>query len=449
MQKQPFVSFMTPLLVLLFLISAHGDLTTWQGYRQENFEVDGRSCVLILPEASAPGNPWLLRANPVGLDSSVDKALLRHGFHIAYMDVEDLHGNAKAIGLWDNFHARMVADKGLAAKPVLTGKAHGALLLHAWAATHPEQTACILAETPWLRLDDRLKEGLQQKGLETLWTRLTGAGPGSLSFEEQAVSLGEARLPILHLCDDNDPIAPAKDHSKALYEQYRRAGRGGVFEIVYTPSDARPSHRDMLPAILYFVLKHAGRLASVPPGEALPTMPDWTPADFAGRTEVYVLDDALIIEEGNDMTGISWTGPVPEGDYEITLEAMRISGGDFFCGLTAPYKDTVFSLVVGGWGGTCVGISSLDWLDAYHNETARFRSFEEQRWYRIRLHVSDGLIEAWIDEEQVVDVDITNREVDIRWEMAPTKPLGIATWRTTGAIRNFQIRQFQPALFDM
>ncbi len=442
MHKQPSLCFTTPLLLVAFLVSPYGAPITWQGYTQETSELDGRACVLIIPEEAAPGNPWLLRANPVALDSAVDKALLRHGFHIAYMDVEDLHGSAEAMTRWDNFYAWMIANKGLAPKPVLVGKAHGALLVHAWAATHPDRTACVLAETPWLRLDDRLKEGLQEKGLETPWPQLAEAGPGVLSFEEQAVLLGEARLPILHLCDDNDSLAPAKDHSKALYEQYRRAGRGGVFEIVYTPQDAKPAQRDLLPAILYFVMKHSGQLSSPAPGEALPTLSDWTPADFAGRTEVYALDDALIIEEGNDMTGISWTGPVPEGDYEITLEAMRISGGDFFCGLTAPYKDTVFSLVVGGWGGTCVGISSLDWLDAYHNETARFRSFEEQRWYRIRLQVSDGLIEAWVDDEKVVDVDVTNREVDIRWEMAPTKPLGIATWRTTGAIRNFHLRQF-------
>jgi len=167
---------------------------------------------------------------------------------------------------------------------------------------------------------------------------------------------------------------------------------------------------------------------------------DWAETDFSGRASVRVDDAGVVfLEKGNDLTGVTWKGPLIRMDYEITLEAKRVAGDDFFCGLTFPYGKDPCSLIVGGWGGTLVGISSLDYNDAYNNETARFKEFEKDQWYRIRLRATKTKIEAWIDDEKIVDVETTDRKIGIRWEVEKSVPLGIATWRTTGAIRNFKM----------
>jgi len=166
----------------------------------------------------------------------------------------------------------------------------------------------------------------------------------------------------------------------------------------------------------------------------------WDIVDYQGRAEVRFEDGSAVLDKGNDMTGIVWKGPLPvRKNYEITLDAMRTDGGDFFCGLTFPYGEDPCSLIVGGWGGTLVGLSCLDYNDAYNNETARFMEFENGRWYRIRVRATDAKIEAWIDDEQLVDVPTKDRIITVRWEMEKCRPLGIATWRTTGAIRNFRM----------
>ena len=56
-------------------------------------------------------------------------------------------------------------------------------------------------------------------------------------------------------------------------------------------------------------------------------------------------------------------------DYEVTLEAMRVDGNDFFCGMTFPAGKDPCTLIVGGWGGTVVGLSSINGMDASENET--------------------------------------------------------------------------------
>jgi len=166
----------------------------------------------------------------------------------------------------------------------------------------------------------------------------------------------------------------------------------------------------------------------------------WKITDFGGQGDVYVKDGAIYMTMGNDMTGITWTGPLIRQNYEITLEAMRVEGSDFFCGLTFPVGDRPCSLILGGWGGELCGLSNIDYYDAANNETTRFVSFENGKWYHVRLRVTPKKIQAWLDGEPLVDIGIEGRHIDIRPEVDLSQPLGIATWQTTGAVRNIKIK---------
>ena len=170
------------------------------------------------------------------------------------------------------------------------------------------------------------------------------------------------------------------------------------------------------------------------------TLAGWKVTDFAGHGEVTVKDGTVVLETGQ-MTGITWTNDLPRMNYELSLEAMRVEGSDFFCGLTFPVGKDPCSLIVGGWGGGVVGLSSLDSQDASSNETTKYVTFKNGRWYAIRLRVTPGKIEAWIDADKVVDVATENRTISIRLEVEESKPLGIASWSTTAALRNLKLRK--------
>jgi hypothetical protein len=128
-------------------------------------------------------------------------------------------------------------------------------------------------------------------------------------------------------------------------------------------------------------------------------------------------------------------------DYEITLDAMRAQGNDFFCGLTFPVGENPCTLILGGWGGGLCGLSSIDYFDASENETTRMMKFETGKWYHVRLRVVPNRIQAWLDDEPLVDVDITGRKIGVRIEVELSKPLGIATYATTGAVRNIRLKK--------
>ncbi len=173
------------------------------------------------------------------------------------------------------------------------------------------------------------------------------------------------------------------------------------------------------------------------------TLNGWKITDFGGQGDVYVKDGQIILEMGADLTGITWTKPeiLPKVNYEVSLDAMRVEGTDFFCGLTVPVRDEFCSLILGGWGGGVCGISCIDGMDASENDTTCFREFENKRWYHVRLRVTDKRIQAWVDDEKIIDQDIEGAKLSVRIEVDLSKPFGIASWQTTAALKNIRVRR--------
>ncbi len=165
----------------------------------------------------------------------------------------------------------------------------------------------------------------------------------------------------------------------------------------------------------------------------------WEIIDFGGHGEISVKDDAIFIGAGEPLTGIRWTGDFPRINYEINFQAKRVRGSDFFCGMTFPVKDSYLTLVLGGWQGFVNGLSSIDGYDAANNETYDSYGFSIDRWYRIRLRVTDRKIEAWADDSRIIDFTIGNHDLSLRWEMEPAVPFGICTYYTTGAVRYLRV----------
>lgn len=168
---------------------------------------------------------------------------------------------------------------------------------------------------------------------------------------------------------------------------------------------------------------------------------DWKVTRFGGEGEVYVEDGQINCEFGQYITGVTYTGKnLPKNSYEIELEAMRVDGSDFFCGLTFPVDDSHATFVVGGWGGSVTGISSIDDYDASENDTTNYMPFENNKWYKIRVRVTKGVLEAWINEKKMVSKEIDGSRLSTRIEVDPSKPLGVACFDTKAAYRNIRIR---------
>jgi len=172
---------------------------------------------------------------------------------------------------------------------------------------------------------------------------------------------------------------------------------------------------------------------------------NWERTDFAGKGDVRIDENgSLVLEMGAELSGVRWKGKteLPKIDYEVTLQAKRTMGSDFFCGLTFPFKESHATLVLGGWGGSLIGISSLDDFDASENETGDAYVFEDKKWYDVRLRVTEQKLQVWLDDKMVIDTDVEGRKVSMRFgEIEMSVPFGICTYATTGVIRDVKIKK--------
>lgn len=215
---------------------------------------------------------------------------------------------------------------------------------------------------------------------------------------------------------------------KPAYEAYRgavrEAGRAASHPAATTSARAAPDARGSL---------FDGR-----------TLAGWkllAEGPFEGHADVRVENGTIVLERGRLQTGISWRGEFPRDDYEVSLEAKRVSGNDFFCGMTFPVGESPCTLIVGGWGGMVVGLSNVDDQSAAENETTSSKGFETGQWYRIRLRVTTAKIEVWIDGESVIDLERAGHKFSVWYEQETVRPFGVSTWDTGAALRDIRVRR--------
>jgi hypothetical protein len=98
----------------------------------------------------------------------------------------------------------------------------------------------------------------------------------------------------------------------------------------------------------------------------------WRVTDFGGKVKSKSKMARSFFAKGHD--GSQLHKQNPKIDYEMSLEARRVDGSDFFCGLTVPVRDSHISLIVGGWAAAWLVFPAL-MEDAAHNDTTKFVRF--------------------------------------------------------------------------
>lgn len=179
------------------------------------------------------------------------------------------------------------------------------------------------------------------------------------------------------------------------------------------------------------------------------SLDDWEMVDVGGSGEVEMEGGVMIINQGENVSGAVYkkAATLPTTNYEITLEAKRLQGVDFFIGLTFPVGDLEHcaTLIGGGWGGSVTGISSIDGYDAADNNTSSYQRYKDDEWYAIKLQVTPENLSVWLGDKQIIDEDIVGKKISVRpGPMESYLPLSLTTFNTTAAIRNVKLTPITP-----
>lgn len=234
--------------------------SSWNGYERLDFPLAGRPCLLVRPKATAAGAPWIWRTEFFGHEPQADLALLARGWHVAYMDAKNMYGAPKAIALFGQFYAHLVAHYGLARRVVLEGFSRGGLYAFNFAAAHPTRVAALYLDAPVLdirswpgrdRASREWNECLAAYGLtEETFPRFTG------NPIDRIDRVAGGNVPILVVCGDADTTVPFAENTGVLEKRYRELG-GGI-EVIVKPGVAHHPHSLADPTpIVDFLMKHA------------------------------------------------------------------------------------------------------------------------------------------------------------------------------------------------
>lgn len=216
--------------------------TNFHGYKCYDFNFEGRNAKIVEPKIVAPGKTWVWRTGLWGEAPQVDVALLERGFHVVYLDTEDLFGSDTAVEKWEQFYSYLT-KKGLSKQCAIEALGSGALVAYNYAARNPKTVSVIYADSPVLSAnawnfkankDKNIREKLEKaynvrSRLETI-----KYGNDPLDNTDQIANAG---FDILHIYANTDSEAPADENTKAFAEKVQLSG-GNITVIEKKDEDA-------------------------------------------------------------------------------------------------------------------------------------------------------------------------------------------------------------------
>ena len=217
------------------LVSAQypGKSTVWLGFTKYDFQIDRRNARIVVPEKAAPGKPWVWRARFPDWHYQMDSILIRKGFHVVYIDTDELLGSPGCVEIWNSFYNYLTNQYGLNKKVALEGVSRGGLYVFNFAKKYPERISAIYAEAPVCDFKSWPGGKGVSKGDPESWKLLLKAynfktEQEALNYKDNPIenleNLAAAKVPLLFQIGLHDSIVPPDENTYILANKYIRLG---------------------------------------------------------------------------------------------------------------------------------------------------------------------------------------------------------------------------------
>lgn len=219
-----------------------GKRSRWFGFERVDFEVDGKSVLVVSPKIEAPGRPWVWHGEFFGHKPNPDLALLGRGFHIVYMSVPDMLGSPEAVAHWNALYGELTTKFGFAPKVALVGLSRGGLYCYNWAEANPDKVACIYGDAPvcdFKSWPGGFGKGKRSDGDWQLVLKRFGFKSDEEAKEyaknpvDHLAPLAHAKVPLLHVFGDADEVVPWEENTGLVAERYEKLG--GNIKLIRKP----------------------------------------------------------------------------------------------------------------------------------------------------------------------------------------------------------------------
>ena len=230
--KRIFIISCIIILVTPTAFSQKNTKSLWHGFEKENFSFNGRDAYIVKPVTAMAGNPWIWRAYFPDWHYEMDSILLSRGFHIAFINCNDMYGSPAAMQLWEGFYQHLITHYSFAKKAALEGVSRGGLYVYSWAKRNPDKVSCIYAEAPVLDIKSWPGGKGKGKGNAESWKQCMAVysltEEGALTFNDNPIdhieTLAAYKVPIIHVVCKSDSIVPVEENTAILSKRYLQLG---------------------------------------------------------------------------------------------------------------------------------------------------------------------------------------------------------------------------------
>jgi len=227
------------IIIVLFLFTkTNSAQKSLSDFKSTTFDFQGRYGKVVFPKTPNKERNWIWRARFWNTEPQVDIALLEKGFHLVYIDVSGMYGNAEAVEIWNLFYAFIKKKHNLNNKVVLEGMSRGSLIVYNWASKNTEKVACIYVDAPVCDL--KSWPGGLYSGLGSFldWYMCLASynldEKSILDFKEMpiynCIDIAKAKIPVLHVCGEIDEHVPMKENSDIVEKKILE--NGGIIKVI-------------------------------------------------------------------------------------------------------------------------------------------------------------------------------------------------------------------------
>jgi len=216
-----------------------GYLTHWKGFDKYVFDFNGHQAHIVVPKKALAKRPWVWRARFPNWHTEMDSILLTEGYHIVYMNTNNMYGSPHAMAIWNRFYQYLSREQGFNKKVSLEGASRGGLFIYHWAKQNTDKVNCIYAEAPVCDFKSWPGGFGTGIGSPSDW-ELLKKEYGFLSDAEakayqnnpidQLDSLAKENIPILHMVGLQDQVVPVDENTMVLVNRYIKLG--GIATVI-------------------------------------------------------------------------------------------------------------------------------------------------------------------------------------------------------------------------
>lgn len=239
----------------------------WFGFDKKEFEFEGRRAIIVFPkEAEEEGN-WTLKTEYWSAFPETETALLKLGFHAAYLENKSRFATKEDCDAKHRFVEYISREYGLKPKCVPIGMSCGGAHAMNFAGAYPDDVECMFLDAPVLNfLSFPGRPGNAE--YEYIWkNEFVKAYPGItraklFDFKNHPMNAIDTvighKIPIIMLYGTEDKTVLYEENGKILEDAFENAGTSELLEVIPRNLQGHHPHGllDKSEPITDFIIKH-------------------------------------------------------------------------------------------------------------------------------------------------------------------------------------------------